>query len=345
MELKQLPAEIQLIDALTSVFQKSPDQLNERHGSDAELIQLGNGTVLACTADAIVEEIEFGLYDDPYLIGRMLVTVNLSDLAAVGATPIGLLLSQSLPTSLAQDYTMALQAGIAEACRAYNTFILGGDTSVGKQFHVGATAIGTVAADGVMSRLGMKSGDVLYTTAPLGSGSAYAFDKLLMAAANGIDYQPTARLKEGQLLGRFASACIDTSDGFWAALDELGRLNDVGFHLQQTLEAVLHPDALAMVQQNQLPAWMLLAGPHGEFELLFTVPEEKETAFLQAAEKENWKPLRIGRVSEGPMVQYEYKAQSYHIDTHLIRQSFEQSEGDLQKYMTKLKQLHHRFFL
>lgn len=75
---------------LTSSFQRSPQQINHLNESDSELLRLDNDSILAITTDCIVEEIETGLYDDPYLIGWMLVVVNLSDLAAVGARPLGL---------------------------------------------------------------------------------------------------------------------------------------------------------------------------------------------------------------------------------------------------------------
>jgi thiamine-monophosphate kinase len=91
-----------------------------------------------------VEEIEEGLYKDPWLIGWMTVVASLSDLAATGAQPLGLLLSQNLPQSLTSDSLDQLQEGIREACRACHTFILGGDTNTSPTLQMGATAVGWI---------------------------------------------------------------------------------------------------------------------------------------------------------------------------------------------------------
>ena len=83
------------IKNLVKIFSRSPLQQNRLHESDAELINLpGTNITLAITMDSIVEEIEAGLYTDPYLIGWMTVMVNASDLAAVGAKPLGILINE-----------------------------------------------------------------------------------------------------------------------------------------------------------------------------------------------------------------------------------------------------------
>jgi len=76
--------ENKVINKLIESFERSPMQWNKPHESDAEIIQLNDNTKLATTTDSISEEISTGLYNDPYLIGWMIVTVNMSDLAAVG---------------------------------------------------------------------------------------------------------------------------------------------------------------------------------------------------------------------------------------------------------------------
>jgi thiamine-monophosphate kinase len=120
--------ENKVINNLISGFERSPNQLNKAHESDAEIIQLGI-LKLAVTTDSISEEISTGLYDDPYLIGWMIVTVNMSDLAAVGATPIGILISEIIPKTFSEEKIKELQRGISDACKTYGTFILGGDTN------------------------------------------------------------------------------------------------------------------------------------------------------------------------------------------------------------------------
>jgi hypothetical protein len=112
--------EHQLIARLAAGLPRSPAQINGLHESDAELLRLpGSDLVLALTTDALAEELASGLYRDPGLIGWMLVTVTASDLAAVGADPLGLLICETLPPGADGDWIAALQRGIADASVAY----------------------------------------------------------------------------------------------------------------------------------------------------------------------------------------------------------------------------------
>ena len=117
--------ENKLVNKLIESFERSPMQLNKPHESDAEIIELNDNTKLAITTDSISEEISTGLYDDPYFIGWMIVTVNMSDLAAVGASPLGILISEIIPKNFSDEKVTELQRGISDACKAYNTFVLG----------------------------------------------------------------------------------------------------------------------------------------------------------------------------------------------------------------------------
>src|SRR4029079_862372 len=111
-------------------------------------------------------------------------------------------------------------------------------------------------------------------SAALGLGNAYAycryFDKSLK-----VYYQPLARLFESRLVRKYATACIDTSDGLFPALSVLSEINNTGVHLTTPLQEILHPRAKKTCQSADLPSWFLLAGPHGEYELLFTIPAVK----------------------------------------------------------------------
>ena len=265
--------EIAMIERLARALPRSPRQLNALHASDAELVHITGTTVLAVTTDGIVEEIATGLYADPALIGWMTVVVNASDLAAVGANPLGIVVCETLPPTMGPDDIAALQRGIADASLAHGLPVLGGDTNSGEQLQVVGTALGLVEGGAPLTRLGAASGDRLFASGPLGLGSVFAFTQLIRAGViNAPPFRPHARLHEGSLLRPFASACMDTSDGLLATLDELGRLNGVGFRLTLPVEGMLHGAALRLAEAQQLPPWTMLAGPHGEFELVFTVP-------------------------------------------------------------------------
>ena len=153
--------ENKVINNLISAFERSPMQLNKPHESDAEIIQLNDNTKLAITTDSISEEISTGLYDDPYLIGWMIVTVNMSDLAAVGAAPIGILISEIIPKEFEPEKIKELQKGISDACKEYNTFVLGGDTNEGEKLVLTGIAVGIIKQEKPISRMGCKPGDIL----------------------------------------------------------------------------------------------------------------------------------------------------------------------------------------
>jgi thiamine-monophosphate kinase len=330
--------ENQEIQELTGRFSHSPLQKNRTHESDAEIVRLSTDPerLLAITTDSIVEEIALGLYSDPHLIGWMTVMVNMSDLAAVGAQPLGVLVSEVLPLEYPEHMLALLQQGIQDACDTCGTFVLGGDTNHGEQLVLTGCALGTVNGRRYLSRIGCRPGDVLYSTGLLGAGNAFALSKFAGSAMAAIDYKPTARLKEGKSLLGVASACMDTSDGVIATLDQLMRLNNVGFELDEDWELRLLPSAKKVAESLGIPTWLLLAGQHGEFELLFTVAKERQNELLRSAEKDHWHPVRLGIVAEEPEIRLPLYGQSVLLDTGKIRNLASQVNGDIQKYITEL---------
>jgi thiamine-monophosphate kinase len=204
-----------LIERLAAGLPRSPHQLNGLRESDAELIQLqGTNIVLALTTDGVVEEIEVGLYDDPYLIGWMTVMVNASDLAAVGAEPLGILLNQTLTPDLDDDFVAKLQAGVRDACTTCGLDVLGGDTNFSARMQMTATALGTITSGPPITRRGCRPGDRLFASGPLGLGSAYALLKLGRepgAAGFAVEYQPAARRNTSRLRGYAKDGCYAVS--------------------------------------------------------------------------------------------------------------------------------------
>lgn len=327
--------EVSFIDQLTRRFPRSAAQLNAPHESDAELIQLPGGGVLAVTTDGIVEEIEAGLYDDPWLAGWMSVVVSASDLAAVGADPLGIMVCETLPSDAAPAFIEALQRGIAAAARAHALPVLGGDTNRSARLALTTTALGIVADGKPLTRRGALPGDVLFSTGSLGLGSAYAFAKL---RGGQCDYQPRARLREAGILRSWASACMDTSDGVIATLHELGSRGGLGFALDD-LPGVMHPAATRLAQHAGLPPWALLAGPHGEFELLFTVRRDRSQEFVAAAARQAWAPLRLGTVNDSGRVSIADGGLEVSIDAGRVRNLFQECDGDPGRFVRALMNL------
>ena len=96
------------------------------------------------------------------------------------------------------------------------------------------------------------------------------------------------------ILNKYSSSCIDTSDGVLSSLDQLMRLNNVGFKFRNDWNETLDQSSKQLFSKYNLPLWLLLAGEHGEFELLFSIPAEKETEFLNEADLLNLKSCLFG---------------------------------------------------
>ncbi|GAB4366681.1 MAG: hypothetical protein Kow0042_06730 [Calditrichia bacterium] len=235
--------ENRIIDQITRAFRKSPIHIHQTHEADAEILNAGENSPfnLAVTMDSLCEEISSGLYSDPFLIGWMLVTVNISDLAAVGAEPLGILTSLNLPKGLSAEYRQQLTAGIAAAAAHAGTYVLGGDLNSAPQLMVSGCALGTIPkGEKIVTRMGCRAGDRIYLTALAGVGNAYALQQFAGQKWE-IDYKPAARLAEGRLIRRFATAGMDTSDGVIHTLDQLMRLNRCRIRLQNDWNGILHP--------------------------------------------------------------------------------------------------------
>lgn len=338
MHVTRVPAETALIDRLAAGFPRSPLQYNARHESDAELLRLpGTETVLALTIDGIADEIDAGLYRDAYLVGWMTVIASASDLAAVGAAPLGVLVSETLPHGFGPQQVAELQRGITEACRAAELPVLGGDTNRGVRLETTACAVGLIRSGPPLTRVGCAPGDRLLASGALGLGAAFALLALRgdASAAARLKYQPRPRIREGQLLRGVATCCMDTSDGALTTLDELMRLNGLGCRIERPVAELLHPEARRVAEAAGIPPWMLLAAPHGEFELVFTVPADRAAGFQAAARSHGWDPLDLGSVVLAPGLELAVEG-CRTIDTRRVRDLFAEAGGSVERYIAEL---------
>lgn len=335
-------AEIEFIRSLSSAFPRSARQVNAPQESDAELIRVpGTDGLLAVTTDTLSEELALGLYTDPYTIGWMAVLCNASDLAAVGAEPIGILLTESLPADRGSGFRNELQRGVREASIETRLPVLGGDTNEGATLHVGGTAIGWIGRGEAMTRIGCSAGDLLCVTGPLGLGSVLALSLLETRprSAGPQAYRPASRLAAGRLLHGVATACMDTSDGALAAADQLARLNHVGFDLRFSPADVLHREALRLVRSRHWPPWLPLAGLHGEYELLFTVRPSRMGELSSAAARQGWRPLPIGVATREPGIRWVGDSAPVDLDTGAIRNLFFHMPSSLTRLLADLSRL------
>jgi thiamine-monophosphate kinase len=318
-----------------ALLPRAPAQIGAVHESDCELVALGDGRLLAITVDAIDEEVRLGLYRDAATVGRIAVVATLSDLAAVGADPIGLTLSVSLPPVGVDDVQTRVAMGAAAACRAAGTFVLGGDTNESDTLHVSCAGVGTVPAGAALRRVGMRPGDIVFASGKLGAGAALAATRWLGPSAPALSegaFHPPPRLLHGRALRGLANACMDTSDGLIATLDQLARLNRLGVRVEPPLARLLAPEADEARRALGLGAFPFLAAHHGEFELVFAVPEARLPELHARATALDWVPVCIGRVeaSEGLWIG------GRPIDGAFVRNLLSAVGGDVTRYVRGL---------
>jgi len=331
------------IAAIAGRFLRPPHRLNRLHESDAELITLDPGfdRVLAITTDALSEEISSGLYVEPYRAGWMLAMSNLSDLAAVGAEPLGLVVTITCAPEPGEGFLEGLADGISAACGTIGTYVLGGDTNQGGRTFLSGCAVGLVPKAAVLTRKGVLPGDKVYLSGPAGLGGVFALLRLTEPARPipPSFYVPVARIREGISLRGIASACMDTSDGVLHTLDTLMRLNGVRFILDSDWPKILHPEALKVCSARDIPAWLSLASVHGEFELCFTIPPDREEALLMAARQAGWSPIPVGEAVPGTGVGIRSGERVVDLDTARIRNMADSAASDPRRYVAELMTL------
>ncbi|AVT38557.1 thiamine-monophosphate kinase [Plantactinospora sp. BB1] len=294
-------AEGALITAMREGMTRSPRQLNAAFEADAELLDLGAAGVLAMTVDTLNDGAELATAPTPYAKGWLTTTVSVSDLAAVAADPVAVLVS----CSLVRDAWSAEDArqfgrGASDAAQRYGCHIVGGDTNWAREESFTSCAIGTMRRGHLLSRVGARPGDALYATGRIGAGNAAGFRGLALGRTDdGQPWLPEARVAAGDALRSYARACVDTSDGLLNAAVSLAEINGLG--VEATLPAeVYDPAAAALADSFGLPRWLMAAGEWGEFELLYAVDAADGDRCARALAEHGLDAVEVGRLTTGP---------------------------------------------
>jgi thiamine-monophosphate kinase len=268
-------------------------------GDDAAVIAPPPGRDLVLTVDAMVSGVHFLPDDPPGLAGRKLLRVNLSDLAAKGAEPLGYLMTVSAPRGTPDEFFAGFAAGLAEDQAAFGITLLGGDTtSTPGPLSLSLTAIGHVAAGAMVRRDGARAGDGIWVTGTIGDGA------LGLLAARGELSDPTGHLRDRYRLPQprlslaiagVASAAMDVSDGLVQDLGHLCRAGSVA----AMVEAARVP--LSAPARQAGPEWLARCLTGGDdYELLLAVPPAHEPALAEAAARAGTAVTRIGAFHAGP---------------------------------------------
>ena len=246
-------------------------------GDDCAILSLNPGERLATSVDTMVEGVHFPEDMVPEDIGFRAVSVAVSDLAAMGARPIGMTVALTLPGA-DEIWINAFSQGLGQAVSEYKLPLVGGDTTRGP-LTVTVQVLGAVPADNALLREGACPGDAVYVSGPLGDAAgALAFldgdwQPEPEAAQYLVDrfYRPRARIELGLELLPQATAAIDISDGLLADLGHIAAASGVGIELESALVPVSSELASAGDSQKALK-WALSGGD--DYELAFTLPAD-----------------------------------------------------------------------
>lgn len=246
-------------------------------GDDAALLQPDPDKQCVVSTDSLVLGTHFPEHYLPADLGYRALAVAVSDLAAMGARPLGFTLALTLP-QVDEDWLAGFAQGLAQAAEDHRICLVGGDTTRGP-LNIGVTVIGQVAARKVVRRKGAQPGDLVCVGGPLGDGGAglavalgETLSEQLSDAAR--DYlarrfwRPHAQCDLGLELAGIASAGIDVSDGLLADAGHLARASGVALHIRYA-DLPCSP-ALQAWPEAQRREWMLGGGD--DYVLLFTLP-------------------------------------------------------------------------
>jgi thiamine-monophosphate kinase len=281
---------------------------------DAALFDVTPGHRAVVTTDALIAGIHFRPDDPPDSVGAKALAVNLSDLASMGAAPLGYTLILALPEDWTGEWAAGFSAGLAAMQQRYSLQLLGGDTvAANGPLTIGVTAFGSAPAGRQIMRSGAGDGDDIWVSGSIGDAALalaiYNEGDTGRMAAPEYGYlldrlqRPEPRVALGQNLIGLATAAIDISDGLAADLGHLCRASAIGADIEA--ESIpLSAAALGCVGASSSYGMDIVIGGGDDYELLFTAPPNQAGGVMQAAEKSDCPVTRIGRANAEKRVRF-----------------------------------------
>jgi thiamine-monophosphate kinase len=273
-------------------------------GDDCALLTPGAGMQTAISSDMLVEGRHFFAGEDPARLGHKSLAVNLSDLAAMGARPLGFTLALALPAA-DRSWLAGFSQGLFALADAHGCELIGGDTTQGP-LNICITIFGELAPGEALRRGAAQPGDDIWISGTLGDarlalagyrkeagpGEALAADALAAAAVR--LHLPMPRVALGRLLAaqRIAHAAIDISDGLVGDLGHILKQSRVGATLD--LDALPAGPVLAGCAQPWRRAYAAAGGD--DYELCFTAPAAAREQVLAAGVAAGTPVTRVGRI-------------------------------------------------
>jgi len=283
---------------------------------DAAVLSVPSGQELVITQDAITQGVHFIGDEEPGLIARKLLRVNLSDLAAMGARPWGYFLSLMLPASADEAWLKAFAAGLRRDQKEFGMTLMGGDTTrIKGTLALSVSALGLVPKGRALKRSGARAGDGIFVSGTIGDAAL----GLQVARGEGrgarkdrkssrsltLDLRssllqryrlPEPRLALGQALRDIATSCMDVSDGLMQDLGHMCAASRVGAEIRWE-DIPLSQAVRAAVKPLKKPHECVLAGGD-DYELLFTAPLSLQRTLRTIAGKIETRISLIGQMTK-----------------------------------------------
>ncbi|HLJ72510.1 MAG TPA: thiamine-phosphate kinase [Roseiarcus sp.] len=303
-----MPAPLSEDDLIARFFapMAAPEGLGLK--DDAALLA-GRPGDLVLTKDALVGGVHFFADDPPGAIARKALRVNLSDLAAKGAEPVGFLLALALPGGWTEDWLAAFAAGLADDAATYRCPLFGGDTvKTPGPLMVSITAFGRIEAGRMARRDGVKPGDRLYVSGTIGDAALGLALRLGAPALAGLEAASRAFLLDRYLLPRprtalasamrqFAHGGMDVSDGFVGDLTKMLRVSGVSGRIDLSHLPLSPAAEAALAAENGLLETIATGGD--DYEILAAIEPAEAPAFERAAEEAGVRITRVGEAVAG----------------------------------------------
>jgi len=309
--------EFALIRALTRRFAGTTPHLVRGIGDDAAVISAATPMWWHVTTDLLTEGVHFDFKSaSPESVGYRAAMANLSDIAAMGAVPRYVLISLAVPKGFTRKSIFGLYTGLLKACRPHGVALIGGDTSASPTgLFINITLLGTTTSGQALLRRGAKVGDHIYVTGTLGDSLAglqllmgpeakrrgrratSPFRTAYRRVLTQRHLRPTARVKEGQWLNHegFATSAIDLSDGLSGDLRHICRESRVGAEIDLGKLPISVACRAYAESRGLLPTQLALTGGE-DYELLFTVPPEKQPDLFKQARTHRFHITHIGTI-------------------------------------------------
>lgn len=304
--------EFGLIDRIRSRFSQ-PGAPELGIGDDAALLSPAAGCQLLVSTDLLAEGVHFDLGFGPAkLLGRKSLSVNLSDIASMGAVPRWFFLSLAIPVGFPLATIEGFLDGLAEQAAAHNCILAGGDTCSSKGgLTVSVTIMGEQRPELILKRSGAMIGDDVWVSGTLGD-SALGLNLLMAGTRLGgaDDYlllrhlNPTPRCDFGVKLAEsgLAHAMIDISDGLLADLGHICEQSGCGAEITLADLPLSAPFQAFSADQQEVP-WQLAISGGEDYELCFTAPAAHHGQILQLAKTAGIPVTVVGKVTDSGQLQ------------------------------------------